>query len=71
MKTKEEIIQTIDMAIQEEGFDSFDEVDSLSRMIILDHIEDHFDVNIDLAVLENITTKEDLVLEVFSIINGD
>ena len=51
----------IDKVLEEEGYENYDEVDSLTTMTIITDIEDHFDKNLDLNILEGITERSELV----------
>ena len=51
----------IDKVLEEEGYETYDEVDSLTTMTIITDIEDNFDVNLDLNILEGITERSELV----------
>ena len=58
---KKTIENIIDEVLESEGYESYDEVDSLTSMTILDNVEDHFNINIDLNILEGLTEKTDLL----------
>lgn len=51
----------IDKVLEEEGYDIHNVFDSLTAMTILADIEDHFDINIDLNILEGVTERTALV----------
>jgi len=51
----------IDKVLEEEGYITYDEVDSLTTMTIITDIEDHFDINLDLNILEGISGRTELV----------
>ena len=51
----------IDQALEDEGYESYDEVDSLTSMTIINDIEDKFDINVDLNILEGISGRTELV----------
>lgn len=51
----------IDKVLEEEGYETYDEVDSLTTMTIITDIEDRFDINLDLNILEGITERSELV----------
>ena len=51
----------IDKVMEEEGFITYDEVDSLTTMTVITDIEDHFDINLDLNILEGISGRTELV----------
>jgi len=51
----------IDKVLEEEGYITYDEVDSLTTMTVITDIEDHFDVNLDLNILEGISGRAELV----------
>ena len=58
---KKTIENIIDEVLESEGYESYDEVDSLTSMTILANVEDHFNINIDLNILEGLTEKTDLL----------
>ena len=60
MKQKS-INNIIDKVLEEEGYERYQEVDSLTTMTIITDIEDHFDINLDLNILEGISGREELV----------
>jgi acyl carrier protein len=47
--------------MEEEGYKTYDEVDSLTTMTVITDIEDHFDINLDLNILEGISGRTELV----------
>ena len=51
----------IDKVLEEEGYERYQEVDSLTTMTIITDIEDHFDINLDLNILEGISGRTELV----------
>lgn len=51
----------IDQALEDEGYESYDEVDSLTSMTIINDVEDKFDINVDLNILEGISGRTELV----------
>ena len=51
----------IDKVLEEEGYDMHGVFDSLTAMTIITDIEDHFDVNLDLNILEGVTERTALV----------
>tara|TARA_R110000796_G_C14272217_1_gene401428 strand:+ start:105 stop:317 length:213 start_codon:yes stop_codon:yes gene_type:complete len=51
----------IDKVLEEEGYELYQEVDSLTAMTIITDIEDHFDVNLDLNILEGVLERTELV----------
>ena len=51
----------IDKVMEEEGYKTYDEVDSLTTMTVITDIEDHFDINLDLNILEGISGRTELV----------
>ena len=51
----------IDKVLEEEGYETYDEVDSLTTMTIITDIEDKFDINLDLNILEGISGRTELV----------
>jgi acyl carrier protein len=51
----------IDKVLEEEGYITYKEVDSLTTMTIITDVEDHFDVNLDLNILEGISERTELV----------
>jgi acyl carrier protein len=51
----------IDKVMEEEGYDMHGVFDSLTAMTIITDIEDHFDVNLDLNILEGVTERTALV----------
>jgi len=51
----------IDAVMLEEGYETYDEVDSLTTMTIITDIEDHFDINLDLNILEGVSGRTELV----------
>ena len=51
----------IDQALEDEGYESYDEVDSLTTMTIITDIEDNFDINLDLNILEGVSGRTELV----------
>ena len=62
MTEKEEDINTIiDKILVEEGHENFDEVDSLTTMMVIADVEDFFDLNLDLNILEGISGRDELV----------
>jgi len=61
---EEKIGGALDDALKEEGFDTFEETDSLSRLTILDMFEDKYDINIDISVLDKIQTRKDIIEQV-------
>ena len=61
---EEKIGSVLDAALAEEGFATFVETDSLSRLTILDMFEDKFDINIDISVLDKIQTRKDIIEQV-------
>ena len=61
---EEKIGGALDDALKEEGFATFEETDSLSRLTILDMFEDKYDINIDISVLDQIQTRKDIIEQV-------
>ncbi len=61
---EEKIGSVLDTALAEEGFATFEETDSLSRLTILDMFEDKFDINIDISVMDKIQTRKDIIEQV-------
>lgn len=61
---EEKIGSILDTALTEEGFATFEETDSLSRLTILDMFEDKFDINIDISVMDKIQTRKDIIEQV-------
>jgi len=51
----------IDKVMEEEGYDMHGVFDSLTAMTIITDVEDHFDVNLDLNILEGVTERIALV----------
>ena len=51
----------IDAVMLEEGYETYDEVDSLTTMTVITDIEDHFDINLDLNILEGVSGRTELV----------
>ena len=51
----------IDKVLEEEGYERYQEVDSLTTMTIITDIEDHFDINLDLNILEGVSGRTELV----------
>ena len=51
----------IDKVMEEEGYDMHGVFDSLTAMTIITDVEDHFDVNLDLNILEGVTERTALV----------
>lgn len=51
----------INKVMEDEGYESYDEVDSLTTMTIITDIEDHFDINLDLNILEGVSGRTELV----------
>ena len=58
---EKKINDIIDAVMVIEGYKSYDEVDSLTAMTIIADIEDHFDINLDLNILEGVTERTALV----------
>ena len=51
----------IDKVMEEEGYDMHNVFDSLTAMTIITDVEDHFDINLDLNILEGVTERTALV----------
>jgi acyl carrier protein len=51
----------IDKVLEEEGYDMHNVFDSLTAMTIITDVEDHFDINLDLNILEGVTERTALV----------
>ena len=51
----------IDKVMEEEGYDMHGVFDSLTAMTIITDVEDHFDINLDLNILEGVTERTGLV----------
>ena len=60
-KKEEDINTIIDKVLVEEGHENFDEVDSLTTMMVIADVEDFFDLNLDLNILEGISGRDELV----------
>jgi acyl carrier protein len=61
---EDKIGDLLDSILKEEGFATFEETDSLSRLTILDFFEDEFDINIDISVMDKIQTRKDIIEQV-------
>ena len=51
----------IDKVLEEEGYEMHNVFDSLTAMTIITDVEDHFDINLDLNILEGVTERTGLV----------
>jgi len=58
---QKKINNIIDKVLEEEGYDMHGVFDSLTAMTIITDVEDHFDVNLDLNILEGVTERTALV----------
>ena len=61
---EDKIGDLLDSILKEEGFATFEEADSLSRLTILDFFEDEFDINIDISVMDKVQTRSDIIQQV-------
>ena len=57
---QKKINNIIDKVLEEEGYEMHGVFDSLTAMTIITDVEDHFDVNLDLNILEGVTERTEI-----------
>ena len=58
---QQDINNIIDKVLEEEGYEMHNVFDSLTAMTIITDVEDHFDINLDLNILEGVIERTGLV----------